>query len=194
MFTGIVSGLGLLVERRGSKIKVSAPYNLCEKLLTGQSIAVNGVCLTIYEPTDDTFTASLSPETSARSTLGQLRARTRVNLERAVSPEQSLDGHIVLGHVDTTGKVEGISKEREGWSYAFSYPPEFGRYVVEKGSIAIDGISLTPFRIAGGTFRCAVIRETYESTNLKDRAAGDPVNIEFDILAKYVERMATGAH
>jgi len=194
MFTGIVQGLGLLKQQWRSTLKVEIPSDLRDRLVLGGSVAINGVCLTVHELTSEAFLADLSQETASRTTLGRLQAHTRVNLELPVAPEGSLDGHIVLGHVDTVGRVKAIVHEREGRNFTFSYPPEFSRYMVEKGTVAVDGISLTPFQTTGGTFRCAIIPKTFKATNLQDLSVGDPVNIEFDILAKYTERMIRRVH
>jgi len=194
MFPGIVPGRGVLRERRGNVFAIDVPVAFREQLVIGASIAVNGVCLTVGELSDAGFSADISQETAARTTLGAMRMRSRVNLELPISPEGGLDGHIVLGHVDTVGRTKTVTREREGWRLVISYPPEFRRYMVEKGSIAVDGISLTPFAITGTTFRCAVIPSTFAATNLQDRVVGDPVNIEFDILAKYVEGMMRRVH
>jgi riboflavin synthase len=191
MFTGIVQGLGVIRERRGNVLEVNLPPVLRERLKEGASIALNGVCLTVSALRTEAFLADLSGETVSRTALGALRPGMRVNLELPVSPERALDGHIVLGHVDTIGRIKVIYREQENWNLMVSYPAEFRRYVVEKGSIAVDGISLTPYALTGTTFRCAVIPTTFNATTLKDRRVGDPVNIEFDILAKYVEGMIT---
>jgi len=189
MFTGIIEGIGLVRKKSGNALEVGLPPALHERLTVGASIALNGVCLTVFAITEEVFSADISQETMLRTALGALRPGVRVNLELAVSMERALDGHIVLGHVDTIGRIKAIHRERENWSLIVSYPAEFRRYVVEKGSIAVDGISLTPYVLTGTTFRCAVIPTTFNGTILKDRHVGDPVNIEFDILAKYVEGM-----
>ncbi len=194
MFTGIIEGIGLVRKKSGNALEVGLPPALHERLTLGASIALNGVCLTVSAITEGTFTegtfsADISQETMSRTALETLRSGVRVNLELAVSAERALDGHIVLGHVDTVGRIKAIHRERENWSLIVSYPAEFRRYVAEKGSIAVDGISLTPYALTGTTFRCAVIPTTFNGTILKDRHVGDPVNIEFDILAKYVEGM-----
>ncbi len=194
MFTGIVQGLGLLKQQWGSTLEVEVSSDLRDRLVLGGSVAINGVCLTVRELASEAFLADLSQETASRTTLGRLQAHTRVNLELPVTPEGSLDGHIVLGHVDTVGRVKAIVREREGRNFTFSYPPEFSRYMVEKGTVAVDGISLTPFQVTGATFCCAIIPKTFKATNLQGLSVGDPVNIEFDILAKYVERMTRRVH
>jgi len=168
----------VLRERRGNVLAIDVPPVLLEQLVIGASIAVNGVCLTVGELSDAGCLADISQETATLTTLGAMRMQSRVNLELPISPEGGLDGHIVLGHVDTVGRTKALTREREGWRLVISYPPEFRQYLVEKGSIAMDGISLTPFAITGNTFRCAVIPSTFAVTNLQDRVVGDPVNIE----------------
>jgi len=189
MFTGIIEGIGLVHKKSGNALEVGLPPALHGRLTLGASIALNGVCLTVFAITEGAFSTDISQETMSRTALGALRPGVRVNLELAVSAERALDGHIVLGHVDTVGRIKAIHRERENWSLIVSYPAEFHRYVAEKGSIAVDGISLTPYALTGTSFRCAVIPTTFNGTILKDRRVGDPVNIEFDILAKYVEGM-----
>ena len=192
MFTGIVRDLGLLVALRRDRLEIST--SLREKLTLGASIAVNGVCLTVSELTQNGFRADISSETFTRTSLGRQHLRARVNLELPLTLEGGLDGHILLGHVDTVGKVHVVRHDRDGWRFVFSYSTEYRAYVVDKGSVAVDGISLTPFDATERTFQVAVIPQTYEATVLQDRRVGDPVNIEFDILAKYVEGMVKHVH
>jgi len=194
MFTGIVQGLGTLRDLGREEAVISIPGGWTERLRTGASVAVNGVCVTIASLSQDAFRASLSEETVSRTTFASARAGVRVNLELPIGPSDGFDGHIVLGHVDAVGTIKGLFRERDAWTMIVGYPPTHRRHVVEKGSIAVDGISLTPYGLDGATFRCAVIPETYERTTLQDRRTGDPVNLEFDVLAKYVERMVRGVH
>ena len=194
MFTGIVQGLGVVRGLSRSEIEIAAPGGWGDGLHPGASVAVNGVCLTIAALADDAFHADLSAETLSRTTFGTFRAGIRVNLERAVTPADALDGHLVLGHVDAVGTVKGLHREGDGWVLIVGYPPAHRGLVAEKGSIAVDGISLTPYGLDGATFRCAMIPETYARTNVQDRRTGDRVNLEFDVLAKYVERMVRGVH
>jgi len=194
MFTGIVQGLGILRRRDRGGVEIGLPEPMHGRLKIDGSIAVNGVCLTVTDLTDGSFRADISPETASRTTLGRIRLGERVNLELPLSPTSPLDGHLVLGHVDAVGRIEGFYRERSGWILMISYPFEYRRYVAEKGSIAIDGISLTPYGLSGNTLRCAVIPQTREKTNLNDKRSGDPVNIEFDIMAKYVEGMVRVVH
>jgi len=173
-------------------MEVEVPSPLWDRLMLGGSISVNGACLSVRELAKMRFFADLTRETLDRTTFQELRRRIRLNLELPVTPDRAFDGHMVLGHIDTTGRIKAISRTGAAWTFVFSYPSSHRHYVAEKGSIAVDGISLTPFETTAETFRCAVIRETYERTNLQDRIVGDPVNIEFDILAKYLERMMPG--
>ena len=194
MFTGIVQAVGHVATLTGSVITVRAPRELVEQLAPGGSVAVNGVCLTVRERTRERFTADISTETATRTALGELAPEARVNLELPLRPADGIAGHIVLGHVDAIGRVAKIVRRESGWEFTFSYPPAYARYLVEKGSIAVDGISLTAFAVTAAQFRCAVIPATYAGTNLGDRHPGDAVNLEFDILGKYVERMLNVHH
>ena len=189
MFTGIVQAIGEVLRASPGSLEVSLPPPLGGSLALGGSVAVNGVCLTARSMGTNSFAADVSSETAARTTLGSLRGGSAVNLELAVSPERALAGHWVRGHVDAVGKIGGLFREKEGWSLVVSFPPKFAKYVAEKGSIAVDGVSLTPFAVTGDSFRSALVPETYEATVFHERRAGDPVNLEFDVLAKYVERM-----
>jgi len=194
MFTGIVEDVGVVATRSTGQADIAVSERFLRKLSPGGSVAVSGVCLTVREFTAGGFRADISPETARRTILGSLRPGVRVNLERPITLDQGLDGHLVLGHVDTVGRVAALHRDGEAWAMHVSFPPSYARYVVEKGSVAIDGISLTCFAVQQDAFRCAVIGETIARTTLADRRSGDPVNLEFDILAKYVERMMTYVH
>ena len=194
MFTGIVQGLGLVRSVRPSALTIELPVSFRERIEIGGSVAVNGVCLSARELQTDAFVADLSKETVSRTTLGNLRPGRHVNLELPISPNSGLDGHWVLGHVDAMGRVQALYRESSGWTLIVEFPTQYRRFIVEKGSIAVEGISLTPYDLDGGSFRCAIIPETYESTVLKEQRRGDSVNLEFDILAKYVERMMRFVH
>jgi len=194
MFTGTVQALGRIRFAKSGDFAVETPGEFTEPLSIGDSIAVNGVCLTVRALEPWGFVADVSGETARRSTLGSLRPGQSVNLEVPMRPEAGLHGHWVLGHVDATGKVQALYKDGFNWILIVAYPTQFRRYVVEKGSIAVEGISLTPYDLDGASFKCAIIPETYQNTVLKDRRRGDLVNLEFDVLAKYVERMMRFAH
>jgi len=194
MFTGIVQELGLVRSVRSSALTLKVPASFREKIEIGGSVAVNGVCLSVRELQPDAFVADLSKETVSRTTLGNLRSGQRVNLELPITPSSGLDGHWVLGHIDAMGRVGALYQEGGGWTLIVEFPTQYRRFIAEKGSIAVEGISLTPYDLDGGSFRCAIIAETYESTVLKERRRSDSVNLEFDILAKYAERMMRFVH
>ena len=190
MFTGIVTDTGEVLHVSTARLSVSTS-KLFRELEIGRSIAVNGTCLTIIElnPAAESFSAELSPETLARTNLGVLRRGDLVNLELPLRFSDRLDGHFVLGHIDTVGEVISISRKEQGAVFRFRVERSYARYLVEKGSIAIDGISLTIFNIRDGEFDVAIIPHTLAQTNLRVRRPGDRVNIEFDILGKYIERL-----
>jgi riboflavin synthase len=194
MFTGIVQGLGIVRSVRPSALTIEIPAAIRDRMEIGGSVAINGVCLSIRELQASVFVADLSKETASRTTLGKLRPGLHVNLELPISPTTGLDGHWVLGHIDAVGRVQALYQEGTGWTLIVAFPAQHRRFVVEKGSIAVEGISLTPYDLDGGSFRCAIIPETYESTVFKERRHGDSVNLEFDILGKYVERMIRFVH
>lgn len=192
MFTGIIEHLGSVesLERRadGARIVIGVPH--FETLLTrGESIAVNGVCLTALPLTDVSFAADVSPETLRLTSLGDLDGGAAVNLERALRAGDRLSGHIVQGHVDTTGRLASIASEGSFAVYRWTYPTEFSDLVVPKGSIAVDGISLTVVDPDVGSFGVALIPETLRRTNLGASRIGASVNLEFDVMAKYARQM-----
>jgi riboflavin synthase len=192
MFTGIIEELGKVrsIEQRGenARIVIEAQVVLSDTN-HGDSIAVNGVCLTALDIKPDTFSADVSKETLERSTLGRLGPGTVVNLERAVTPTTRLGGHIVQGHVDGRGQLTAVTDHGESWTIRISYPDELARYLVYKGSVAVEGISLTIAGLTDNYFEVAIIPKTWEVTNLSRLKPGDDVNIEVDIMGKYVERI-----
>lgn len=193
MFTGIVEELGTLValepRAAGSRLRLHGAL-ISSDLRDGDSICVNGVCLTAVERKGATFGADVSPETLRRSSLSSLKAGSAVNLERALQPTSRLGGHIVQGHVDGVGSVVSLDLLGDNnWWLKIRVPPELDRYLVFKGSIAIDGISLTIASVSGDVVSVSVIPHTYENTNLRTKKPGDVVNLETDVLAKYVEKM-----
>jgi len=187
MFTGIVAGVGEIRSRDQRRLVVEPPPKLFPP--EGGSIAVNGACLTATEVSTKGFTADLSPETLKRTNLGLLRPGDRVNLELPLPADGRFDGHLVLGHVDTVGEVVSIKRQGEFYLFSFAAPPRFAHLLVEKGAVAVDGISLTVFNVRGGGFDVAIVPHTYEVTNLRYRRPGDRVNVEFDILGKYVTKL-----
>lgn len=192
MFTGLIEDLGTVRELRsagtGGRLSVTTGIPAGE-LVLGESIAVNGVCLTVVSIGRDSFTADVSPETLEHSTLGRLAAGSRVNLERALRLGDRLGGHLVSGHIDGTGEIVGRVREANAVRFAIRAGEALTRYVVAKGSIAVDGISLTVNGVDGNRFELAVIPHTLEVTTLQGRQAGDQVNLEVDIIGKYVERL-----
>jgi len=193
MFTGIIEELGTVEavqpQAAGARLQVRCGTVMSDTA-EGASIAVNGVCLTAVDPRSDGFSADLAPETLRRSNLGDLRPGSRVNLERPLSPTGRLSGHIVQGHVDGTGEfvsLEGLGDEN--WWLRIRIPAELDPFLVFKGSIAIDGISLTIAAIEGDLLSVTIIPHTYRSTTLAGYRAGSRLNLECDILAKHVEKL-----
>ena len=192
MFTGIIEELGQVksVEPNGENARiVIGAQTVVEDTKHGDSIAVNGVCLTALDIQPDSFAADVSRETLDRSTLGVLKPGAPVNLERAVTPATRLGGHIVQGHVDATGTFESVEDLEGSWTLRIGYPAEIARYLVFKGSVTVEGISLTIAGLGDDHFEIAVIPKTWEVTNLSQLRPGDKVNLEVDVIAKYVERI-----
>ncbi|MBR2548298.1 MAG: riboflavin synthase [Eubacterium sp.] len=212
MFTGIVEETGTV----GSIRKGSGAFRLtikCSRVLgnsagaydndregfdafeaptrIGDSIAVNGICLTVTDITDSSFTADVMPETLSRTSLSGAKPGTRVNLERAMPAYGRFGGHIVSGHIDGTGKITDIHKDGNAVWYTISAGDEIMSLIVEKGSVAIDGISLTVAKVSGGSFSVSIIPHTIEETILPDKKIGSPVNLETDIVGKYVKKLMT---
>jgi riboflavin synthase len=192
MFTGIIEELGRVrsIDRRGEDARiVIKAHTVTEDAHDGDSIAVNGVCLTALDVNKDSFAADVSRETLQRSTLGRVLLGAPVNLERAVTPATRLGGHIVQGHVDARGKFMGAVDHGGSWTVRIGYPREIGQYLVFKGSVAVEGISLTIAGLTDDFFEIAVIPKTWELTNFPHLRRNDEVNLEADVIAKYVERI-----
>jgi riboflavin synthase len=195
MFTGIIENSGtieaLSIHQGGGRVTVHAP-NVAPSLALSNSIAVNGCCLTVVTLDKERFSADLSGETVRKTSFGSgpqgLKVGDRVNLEQPLRAGKEFGGHFVLGHVDSVGHVSNLQREGENWWYGVRVPKEFARYIVPKGSITIDGISLTVARWSDHIAEIAVIPYSYEHTNIRDRKPGDAVNLEGDILGKYIER------
>jgi riboflavin synthase len=188
MFTGIIEELGQVLAT-GSRLQIRCSSILADAAI-GASIAVNGVCLTVVELAEDRFAADLAPETLKRTNLGNLHVTSAVNLERPLRANARLDGHFVLGHVDATASIRELRPLGEdNWWLALQIPPPLTRYVVEKGSLAVDGISLTVAAIEGSLVSFAVIPHTYSHTTLHSYKPGARVNLEVDILAKHLEKL-----
>lgn len=192
MFTGIIEELGKIesLKRTGDNalIKIAAK-TVTADTKNGDSIAVNGVCLTALKVKQKSFTADVSQETLNRSTLGVLKIGSVVNLERAVTPATRLGGHIVQGHVDAAGEFLGATQNGDFWTVRIGYSKEIAPYLVFKGSVSVEGISLTVANLTDEHFEIAVIPKTWEQTNLHVLQPGDKVNLEADITAKYIERI-----
>jgi riboflavin synthase len=190
MFTGLVAGTGVVesLERGADGVRLRVRAELAGELARGDSIAVNGVCLTAVDPDDQGFSADVMEETLRRSSLGPLAEGDEVNLELPLRAGDRLGGHMVQGHVDGTGSVEAVSEDGFARVVRIGAPSRLLRYVVEKGSIAVDGVSLTVSGVDGDGFEVSLIPETLERTTLGAAAPGRVVNLEVDVLAKYVEK------
>ena len=191
MFTGIITDVGTVrsVEQRGDlRARIATSYDT-GRIDIGASIACDGVCLTVVAIEGTTYTVTAVAETLSRSNLGDLREGDRVNLERAMVLGARLDGHIVQGHVDQVGRCTGVSQQDGSWIFRFDYEPGPGRVTIEKGSITVDGVSLTVVDSAPGSFSVAIIPYTYEHTRFCEYAPGTRVNLEFDMIGKYVARL-----
>lgn len=195
MFTGLIQAVGRVrsLKRQGNSATLQIESELVsEDLQLGESIAVNGACLTVVAWDDRTFSADVSPETLDRTNLGGLRPNSQVNLERALRLSDRLGGHLVSGHIDCVATVKRRFQDQNAVRFEFIVPPHAMRYLVEKGSVAVDGISLTVNSVAENSFSLAVIPHSLERTTLKDCVEGSRVNIETDLLGRYVERLLTG--
>jgi riboflavin synthase len=193
MFTGIIEEVGEVVELKDTgafRSILVRGRSVFDDLRHGSSIAVNGVCLTVRSRDADTFSAEMSRETLDRTSLGNLVKGAIVNLERPMRGDSRFGGHIVQGHVDGLGRIRRFDRAGDAWMLEVECPAAASRYIVEKGSIAVDGISLTvASMLDSGVFSVAIIPHTFENTNLKAVKPGDPVNLEYDVLAKYVENL-----
>ena len=198
MFTGIVEGTGTVRERTETEdgLRLRIGVDGFDDPHHGQSISVSGVCLTVEEHgVDDDgewFAVFLASETVAKTYLGDVREGDPVNVERAMPADGRFDGHVVQGHVDTVAEVTGIERVGEDWRFAFAIPEGHGDYLVDKGSVTLDGISLTVAEKREGEFDVAIIPTTYDLTTLSEKSVGDPVHLEVDVIAKYVENMLDG--
>ena len=186
MFTGIVEEVGAVVTLDNNHLVVRAS-RVMEDLKMGDSIAINGACMTVVELDEDSFGVDVSPETLRRTSLGKLEPGHRINLERPLAVSDRLGGHMVQGHVDATARITSIRPEGDCFIFRVGNPKQLSPYIVEKGFIAVDGISLTVVKKSVSSFTLSIIPFTIQNTNLQDKATGDRVNLEADILAKYVE-------
>ncbi|WP_422005563.1 riboflavin synthase [Roseivirga pacifica] len=191
MFTGIIETLGevVVVERDGSNLHFDVKSDVSHELKIDQSVAHNGVCLTVVQLADGVHRVTAIDETLQKTTLGNWEVGTLVNIERCMVANGRFDGHVVQGHVDQIGTVEAVAEQDGSWLFDFSYDPSLGNVTVEKGSICVNGTSLTCFNSGEGRFRVAIIPYTYDHTCFKTLKQGDKVNLEFDIIGKYVKRL-----
>ncbi|MGB5499045.1 MAG: riboflavin synthase [Maribacter sp.] len=191
MFTGIIESLGEVqqLERDRGNLHISINSSITQELKIDQSVAHNGVCLTVVSLDDDSYTVTAIDETLEKSNLGELKIGDKVNLERAMVLGSRLDGHIVQGHVDQTGKCIAVLEKEGSWFFTFEYDATQNNITIEKGSITIDGVSLTVVDSGKNTFSVAIIPYTYENTRFNAYKMGSTVNLEFDVIGKYVARI-----
>jgi riboflavin synthase len=194
MFTGIIESVGevLGLEKSGSNLTFTIQSGLAPELKIDQSVSHNGVCLTVVVVDADRYQVTAIDETLKKTNLGEWKAGTKVNLERCMAANGRFDGHIVQGHVDQTAMCTAVIEQDGSWLYDFEYDAQMGNLTVEKGSISINGVSLTVFNSAENTFRVAIIPYTYEHTNFHQLRLGDRVNLEFDIIGKYLKKIISG--
>lgn len=195
MFTGIIESFGTVRKRTSSQQGLNLALEADAKwsdLKLGESIAVNGVCLTVVSFSGSVFTVDVSPETVSRTTFAQVEIGVRLNLERALKPTDRLGGHIVTGHIDSCGRVISRREQAEFTIFEIAVPEGFSKYIIEKGSVALDGISLTVNKCSDSSFSVSIIPFTAKHTTIGQRKEGDPVNLEFDIIGKYVAKLVAG--
>ncbi|MDO6471707.1 riboflavin synthase [Maribacter sp. 1_MG-2023] len=191
MFTGIIETLGKVtsLEAKGGNLDITIESSLTPELKIDQSVAHNGVCLTVVSLTDTTYTVTAIAETLSKTNLDSLKTNDTVNLERAMILGSRLDGHIVQGHVDQTGECTSVKEDNGSWIFSFTYDSKTGNPTIEKGSITIDGTSLTVVNSGKNTFEVAIIPYTYEHTRFNTYKPGTIVNLEFDVIGKYVAKL-----
>ncbi len=190
MFTGIIEEVGKvksIVQKGKARIFAISSRKLLDEINVSDSVSVNGVCLTVFEKSKDSFKVEAVEETIKKTNLGELKIGDPVNLELALKLGERLGGHIVQGHVDTTGMIKSIKKLENSWIFEIKFPPEFRKYLIPAGAIAVDGISLTVAGLDRDKFKVSIIPYTFDNTNLKFRKVGDKVNLEFDLFGKYIE-------
>jgi riboflavin synthase len=191
MFTGIIETTARLIDvvSEGTNVHSTVESDISDQLKVDQSVAHNGVCLTVTAVSGNTHTVTAVEETINKTTLGTWAVGKLVNLERALKAGDRLDGHFVQGHVDTTGRCTEVTELDGSWLYRFSFPGQFAALIIEKGSICINGVSLTVFNVGRDAFTVTIIPYTYNHTSFSQLMAGDAVNLEFDVLGKYILRM-----
>ncbi|RSK41574.1 riboflavin synthase [Mangrovimonas spongiae] len=193
MFTGIIESLGLVknIVRKGDNLDITISCDFTQDLKIDQSVAHNGICLTVVNIQDENYTVTAIKETLDKTNLGDLKVGNYVNLERAMELGDRLDGHIVQGHVDQTAICTAISKNSGSWEFTFEYDKTLNNITIEKGSITINGVSLTVVNSGVNTFSVAIIPFTYEHTTFNKLNVGTKVNLEFDVIGKYVQKLHT---
>jgi riboflavin synthase len=191
MFTGIVEEIGKIVavEKLEGNVNLKISAEMTPELKIDQSVSHNGVCLTVVSIEDETYTVTAVQETLNKTSIGNLKDGDAVNLERGMKLGARLDGHIVQGHVDQTATCIEVRETDGSWNFTFEYDPEIGNLTIEKGSITVNGVSLTVVNSKATEFSVAIIPYTYEHTNFRDLQLGDTVNLEFDVIGKYVKRI-----
>lgn len=191
MFTGIIEDLGVVTELVSDKdnLHITLKSNITPDLKVDQSVSHNGVCLTVIHMDQNTYTVTAIKETLEKSNLGHLKINDAVNLERAMKMNARLDGHIVQGHVDQTALCTNVEDNKGSWVYTFEYDGSLNNMTIEKGSITVNGVSLTVVNSGANTFSVAIIPYTYEHTNFYKLKKGDTVNLEFDVIGKYVKKL-----
>ena len=192
MFSGIVEDAALVtaIEKEQENLHITLKCSFVNDLKIDQSIAHNGVCLTVVKLLDDTYTVTAISDTLQKTNLGLLKVGDKVNVERSMTINSLLDGHLVQGHVDQTARCTEIKESDGSWYYTFEYNTATGNFTVEKGSVSVNGVSLTVVNSQDGSFQVAIIPYTYEHTNFHQLKEGDTVNLEFDVIGKYIARLA----
>ncbi len=191
MFTGIIESLGILkeIKKEGDNLHLTIASEITKELKIDQSVAHNGVCLTVVAINNEEYTVTAIKETIDKTTIGEWKVGDVVNLERAMKLGDRLDGHIVQGHVDQTGVCKSISEANGSWYFSFEYDSQLNNITIEKGSITVNGVSLTVVNSQANAFRVAIIPYTFEHTNFKTFQVGSKINLEFDVVGKYVTRL-----
>ena len=191
MFTGIIEDLGVVesLEREATNLHIKIRSSLAKELKIDQSVSHNGVCLTVVSCNNSSFTVTAIKETLNKTNLSKINTSQLINLERGIKLGDRLDGHMVQGHVDQIGNCVGIESQEGSWLYDFEYDPSFGNLTIEKGSITVNGVSLTVLNSRTNGFSVAIIPYTYNNTNFKYLEVGNSVNLEFDVIGKYVSKL-----
>jgi len=189
MFTGIITHLGTVIEKTHTRLVIAPEKGLLKKVAMGLSISVDGICLTVVDFDNKTFSIDFMPETAKKTTIEELKVGSTVNCELPSTGSTFLSGHVVQGHVDGVGTIQRITKEGNSYLFVFDLPNGLSKYIVEKGSITVNGISLTVIDITDMTFSVGIIPHTWDHTMLHTANVGDQINIEVDVLAKYIEKL-----